>query len=136
MLLEQVKNINYTDEELEAEYAEVLESFNTIMTQLNEDYGMPNAQADRIPQPGMADAGIKQNAFPEDDEVNTALENAVKQMVAVKKAITILNKMPDSASRTRNKSRVMGNLNRIRGSLQRIVKMMDDTGVEQKFPQQ
>ena len=122
MLLEHVKNVNFTDEELDAEFAEVLESFNTVMTQLNEDFGMP--------QPGMADDVVKQQAFPEDDEVTGALENAVKQMVAVKKAMVILNKMPDSESRTRNKSRVMGNLNRIRGSLQRVVKMMDSQGME------
>ena len=122
MLLEHVKNINFTDEELDAEYAEVLESFNSIMVQLDEDFGMP--------QPGMADAGVRQQEFPADDEVTGALDNAVKQMVAVKKAMVILNKMPDSESRTRNKSRVMGNLNRIRGSLQRIVKMMDNQGME------
>lgn len=122
MLLEHVKNINFTDEELDAEYASVLESFNSTMIQLDEAMGMP--------QPGMADADVRQQEFPVEDEISSSLENAVKQMVAVKKAMTILNKMPDSESRTRNKSRVMGNLNRIRGSLQRIVKMMDNQGME------
>jgi len=134
MLLEQVKNVNFVDEELEAEYEEVLESFNAIMAQLNEDFGMGGMDGQRsMPSPGMADAGIKQKTFPEDDEVTSALENAVKQMVAVKKAMTILNKMSDSPSRTRNKSRVMGNLNRVRGSLQRIAKMMqsEDESVAQ-----
>jgi len=130
MLLEHVKNVNFVDEELEAEFAEVLESFNAVMTQLEEDFGRPGEGAEGMPQPGMADAGVRQQSFPEDDEVNTALDNAVKQMVAVKKAMVILNKMADSESRTRNKSRVMGNLNRIRGSLQRIVKMMDSQGME------
>ena len=129
MLLEHVKNVNFTDEELEAEYAAVMESFNSVMTQLDEDFGMAGGQRS-MPPPGMADDSVSRKVFPEDDEVNVALEQAVKQMVAVKKAMVILNKMSDSESRTRNKSRVMGNLNRIRGSLQRIVKMMNSQGME------
>jgi len=84
-----------------------------------------------MPAPGMADDSIRNNAHTEDD-VSAALDNAVKQMVAVKKAMQILNRMADSESRTRNKSRVMGNLNRIRGSLTRISKMMQDQGMEQQ----
>jgi len=131
MLLEHVKNINFIDEELEAEYAEVTESFNAIVAQLNEDLGMSAGGGERMPAPGMADDSIRNNAHTEDD-VSAALDNAVKQMVAVKKAMQILNRMADSESRTRNKSRVMGNLNRIRGSLTRISKMMQDQGMEQQ----
>jgi len=109
MLLEHVKGVNFIDDELEAEYAEVLESFNAVMTQLDEDFGMAGAGQSQMPPPGMADDKVGSQVFPEDDEVSSALDNAVKQMVAVKKAMTILNKMSDSESRTRNKSRVMGN---------------------------
>jgi len=132
MLLEHVKNINFVDEELEAEYAEVLESFNTIVAQLNEDFGMSAGGGERMPPPGMADDSVRRQEAPASDEVSSALDNAVKQMVAVKKAMQILNRMADSESRTRNKSRVMGNLNRIRGSLTRISKMMQDQGMEQQ----
>ena len=126
MLLEQVKNINFVDEEFESYYAELTESINALFIQINEEIGMPaNVTGRHMPQPGMADDAIRNQDFALDDDVSSALEDAVKQMVAVKKAMVILNKMPDSSSRTRNKSRVMGNLNRIRGSLQRIVKMMD-----------
>jgi len=130
MLLEHVKNVNFTDDELEAEYAAVLESFNSVMTQLDEDFGMAGNGQSQMPPPGMADDKVSSQVFPADDEVSSALDNAVKQMVAVKKAMVILNKMADSESRTRNKSRVMGNLNRIRGSLQRIVKTMNSQGME------
>jgi hypothetical protein len=129
MLLEQVKNVNFIDEEFENESAAIIEEINTMFAQINEDMGM-SAGERRMPAPGMADDTIRNQTFPADDNVVSSLSDAVKQMVAAKKAMVILNKMPDSASRTRNKSRVMGNLNRIRGSLQRIIKTMDEQGLK------
>ena len=40
MLLEHVKNINFVDEELEAEFAEIRESIETILNELDGDLGM------------------------------------------------------------------------------------------------
>ena len=125
MLLEQVKNINFVDEELEAEFTELTEAINHI----NEAMGMP--------APGQADAelGTPDNSAPED--MVSAMEVVIKQMEAAKRAMTILNKMPDSESRTRNRSRVMGNLNRIRGSVTRVFKKMQamaDSGEYEQNP--
>jgi len=72
MLLEHVKNINFVDEELEAEYTEVLESFNTIVAQLNEDFGMSAGGEERMPPPGMADDSVRRQEAPASDEVSNA----------------------------------------------------------------
>ena len=138
MLLEHVKNINFVDEELEAEYAELKESISAFLNQLDEDESPWLGQSStdvrqRMPSPGMADAGIRNQESPIDDEVMAAMDNIVKQMEAAKRAMTILNKMSDSSSRTKNRSRVMGNLNRIRGSLQRVTKMMQGTSMEDEY---
>ena len=138
MLLEHVKNINFVDEELEAEYAELKESISAFLNQLDEDESPWLGQSStdvrrRMPAPGMADAGIRNQEAPIDDEVMAAMDNIVKQMEAAKRAMTILNKMADSSSRTKNRSRVMGNLNRIRGSLQRVTKMMQGTSMEDEY---
>ena len=135
MLLEHVKNINLVDEELEAEYAELEESISAFLNQLNEDESPWLGQSasdvrQRMPAPGMADANVRNQESPADDEVMSIMDNIVKQMDAAKRAMMILNKMADSPSRTKNRSRVMGNLNRIRGSLQRVTKMMQGTSME------
>ncbi len=128
MLLEHVKNINFVDKELETEIQELTESISAVLVQLNEESPWLGKTAtdsrQRMPAPGMADANIRNQELPDNDEVVGTMENIVKQMEAAKRAMVILNKMADSESRTRNKSRVMGNLNRIRGSLQRVTKMM------------
>ena len=125
MLLEHVKNINFVDEELDAEFAELTEAINYI----NEAMDMP--------APGQADAelGTPDKSAPED--MVSAMEVVIKQMEAARRAMTILNKMPDSESRTRNRSRVMGNLNRIRGSVTRVFKKMQamaDSGEYEQNP--
>lgn len=121
MLLEHVKNVNFVDEELETEFAELT----SMMEQLNEELGMTAPGSDiRMPEPGKADAELGTPEFSEPEDMVSAMEVVIKQMNAAKKAMHILNKMPDSESRTRNRSRVMGNLNRIRGSLTRVFKKM------------
>jgi len=122
MLLEQVKNINAVDEELEKEYNDLFESISTFL----EDMGM-SASGGRMPQPGMADDEVSRQEFPEDQEVEKALNDVVTQMKAAQKAMGMLNQMADSEFRTKHRSRVMGNLNRIRGSFQRVMKMIPDT---------
>lgn len=119
MLLEHVKNVNFVDNELEKEIQDLTESISAVC----EELGMrPDGSGETMPSPGQADREmIGPDSNPED--IMGTMETIVKQMEAVKHAMTILNKMPDSESRTRNKSRVMGNLNRIRGSLQRVTKM-------------
>lgn len=54
-----------------------------------------------------------------------ALAVLVKQINAARKALGMLNKMEDSPFRTVNRSRVMGNLNRIRATLRRVEKAID-----------
>ena len=128
MLLEHVKNVNFVDEELEAEFAEIRESIETILNELDGDLGMrPDGSGLKMPAPGMADKegpGMGLD-YPSPENIMAAMETVVKQMEAAKRAMAIINKMADSPSRTKNRSRVMGNLNRIRGSLQRIEKMME-----------
>lgn len=132
MLLEQVKNVNFVDEELENEIQELSESISTVVEHAARELGMTAPGSNmRIPPPGTTDDAIRGQESPEDEDVLSTLDVIVKQMVAAKKAMTILNRMADSSSRTKNKSRVMGNLNRIRGSLQRVVKIMDRTGAGQ-----
>ena len=80
-----------------------------------------------MPAPGMADKDFRGSEldYPDPENIMGAMETVVKQMDAAKRAMAIINKMADGPSRTRNRSRVMGNLNRIRGSLRRIEKMME-----------
>ncbi len=126
MLLEHVKNINFVDEELETEMAELTETINNLLTQLNEDLPMGSSQMEpSMPEPGMADQAVRGQDGASSDEIVSAMELIVKQMDAAKRGMAILNKMGDSPHRTKNRSRVMGNLNKIRGSLQRVTKMMD-----------
>jgi len=124
MLLEHVKNVNVIDEELEAEYAALEEGFNSIVAQFNEDFGMVDNSDMRMPAPGQADRGAGEGEFDQPEDLVSAMEVIVKQMAAAKRGMAIINKMSDSSSRTKNRSRVMGNLNRIRGSLDRIFKKM------------
>jgi hypothetical protein len=130
MLLEHVKNVGFIDEELENEFQELTESIATLLNELDSELGMrPDGSGDRMPAPGQADREmINPNQFQDSDPeaIMAAMETIVKQMEAAKKGMQILNKMGDSPFRTKNKSRVMGNLNRIRGSLQRVEKMMNE----------
>jgi len=132
MLLEHVKNVSSeVDEDLENKFQELSESINSILNELDDELGMrPDSSGERMPRPGMADRDpMGDKVDPLDPEaIMGAMETVMKQMDAAKRAMQILNKMADSPSRTRNKSRVMGNLNKIRGSLQRIQKMMGDDG--------
>jgi hypothetical protein len=130
MLLEHVKNVSSeVDEELEKEYQEIFETMEALINELDAELGMrPDGSGERMPAPGMADRdplGDRVDAL-DPEAIMSAMETAVKQMEAAKRAMQILNQMADSPSRTRNKSRVMGNLNKIRGSIQRIQKMMGE----------
>ena len=49
-----------------------------------------------------------------------------KRFEAAKRALGLVNKLKDSPSRTRNRSRIMSNLNKIRGSLQRLDKILKE----------
>jgi len=123
MLLEQVKNINAIDEEVEKEYNDLFESISTFF----EEIGMSSAGG-RMPSPGMADEKIRSQGMPENDqELEKALNDVVTQMQAAQKAMGMLNQMADSPFRTKHRSRVMSNLNKIRGSFQRVMKMVPDT---------
>ena len=128
MLLEHVKNVSLIDEELENEIQELTESIATLLNELDGELGMrPDASGERIPAPGQADREMVKPEFFQDDDpeaIMSAMETIVKQMEAAKKGMQILNKMGDSPFRTKNKSRVMSNLNKIRGSLQRVEKML------------
>ena len=137
MLLEHVKNINFVDEELEAEFTELTEAIATMLSRLDEDSPWLGKSAtdvrQNMPQPGMADADVRNQEEPVRDDVIAAMDNIIKQMEAAKNAMVILNQMSDSPSRTKNRSRVMGNLNRIRGSFQRVTKMMQGTSMEDEY---
>jgi len=123
MLLEQIKNIEEKDEEFESEYNNLVESISVLL----EDLGM-STSGGRMKPPGMVDDKIRRQGMPDDDkELENALNDIVKQLQAAKKAMGMLNKMADSPFRTKHRSRVMSNLNRIRGSYQRIMKMVPDT---------
>lgn len=120
MLLEQVKNISDKDKELEQEMNLLTEQFLELVDRLEEDMDSYAQQRTGTPEPGKTDQGVG----AEPDDIIAALDQAIKQMDAAKRGMSILNKMGDGSFRTKNKSRVMGNMNKIRGSLQRIDKML------------
>jgi len=102
MLLEHVKGIKpdteLTEEieKLEAEISEIMEA---------------------MPRPGEVEAGGNM------DELMSAMDAVMKQLEAARRGLGLVNKLGDSPSRTVNRSRVMGNLNKIRGNLRRVEKM-------------
>lgn len=137
MLLEHVKSI-MVDAELEAEYASLTEEVNKLFEQATlileapmdmaanrlagEETPAPMGDmpaAERMPAPGGVEAGGGSM-----EEVMTAMEQVMKQMEAARRGLGLVNKLPDSPSRTRNRSRVMGNMNRIRANVRRIEKML------------
>lgn len=120
MLLEQVKNISDTDEELAKEMDLLTEQFLELVDRLEEDMNQFAQGRTGAPEPGTTDQGVG----TEPDDIIAALDQAIKQMDAAKRGMGILNKMGDSSFRTKNKSRVLGNMNKIRGSLQRVDKML------------
>ena len=56
------------------------------------------------------------------------LEEITKRMNAAYRGMGIVNRMPDSASRTKHRSRIMSNLNIIRGMLSRVLKKQAGPG--------
>lgn len=131
MLLEHVKGI-MPDAELEAEFNKLTEEINKVLDQMNvivegpmdtaaasqlagEDRQIPRGE---MPAPGGVEGGGDM------EEIMAGMDQVMKQMDAAKRGLGIVNKLGDSPSRTRNRSRVMGNMNRIRGNLQRIEKML------------
>ncbi len=123
MLLEQINKFGFVDEELDGEYQDLMESITSIC----EDIGMTAPGSDiKMPYPGTADDTVSRQDYPAAEDVESTMAVVIKQMEAAKKAMAILNKMGDSPFRTKNKSRVLGNLNRIRGSLQRVTKMLEN----------
>lgn len=124
MLLEQINRFGFVDEELDGEYKDLFEQLNNILdrltNQLDEDLGMPSAPTQQkstgTPATGMADDSVGTDP----DEIISALDTAIKQMEAAKRGLGIVNGMGDSAFRTKNRSRVMGNMNKIRASLKRV----------------
>jgi len=127
MLLEHVKGIT-PDAELEAEYAAISEQVTTLLDQLNTLLETPmdamgSRMADRQPQrpaPGGVEGG------QDVGDALSALDTVMTQLDAAKRGLGLVNKLGDSPSRTRNRSRVMGNLNKIRGNLRRVEKMISD----------
>ena len=66
-------------------------------------------------------------------DIESMFDETVRMLTAAKRGLGLTNKLSDSPSRTRFRSRIMGNLNRIRAKLARITKAlatwygMDDT---------
>jgi len=136
MLLEHVKSVK-VDAELEAEYASLTEEVNKLFEQATLILEAPMDMAanrlageetpapmgdeptgERMPAPGGVEAGGSM------EEVMTAMEQVMKQMEAARRGLGLVNKLADSPSRTMNRSRVMGNMNRIRANVRRIEKML------------
>lgn len=136
MLLEHIKGTS-TDAELEAEYIKLAEETNKLLDQMNVvlevmDWGgiadrlagekpamqdeMP--QDEKMPRPGQVDPGEDM------EKTMSAMEQVIKQMKAAKRGMGLVNKLGSSSSRTMNKSRVMGNMNKIRANLRRVEKML------------
>lgn len=57
-------------------------------------------------------------------DIESMFDETVKMLNAAKRGLGLTNKLSDSASRTRFRSRIMGNLNRIRAKLARITKAL------------
>lgn len=127
MLLEHIKGIK-PDTELEAEYKKLLEKANKILNQLEmlteDDMSSMSdrlAGQDAMPAPGQVAPESGNMA-----DVMAAMDQVMRQMDAAKRGLGLVNKLGDSPSRTMNRSRVMGNLNRIRANLGRIEKMLSN----------
>jgi len=137
MLLEHVKGIT-PDAELEAEYAELTEQTNKVLDKINllleaplDGSNMAGMEAtpaggqgsepmsrERMPMPGQVQGGGSM------EEVIAGMEQVMQQMDAAKRGLGLVNKLADGPSRTKNRSRIMGNMNRIRANVRRIEKML------------
>jgi len=138
MLLKFIKGTKI-DVELETEYSKLKEHISNILNQMNllleEPMGM---MSDRLagtdappremgstnrmpPPPGKVAPG------DDLDEILNGMEQVIKQMDAAKRGLGLVNKLGDGASRTKHRSRVMGNMNRIRANVRRIEKMLANT---------
>ncbi len=140
MLLENIK-AKAPDAELEAEYEELVEQTTAVLDQikllLEEPMGNA-AVADRLSDPmPSAEDGVVNDAparrmpapgqvAPEGgmEEVMAGMDQVMKQMEAAKRGLGLVNKLGDGPSRTQNRSRIMGNMNRIRANVRRIEKML------------
>ncbi len=58
----------------------------------------------------------------ESADVNALFDEASKMLAAAKRGLGIANKLKDPEGRKKNRSRIMGTLNKLRGSLSRIAK--------------
>lgn len=58
------------------------------------------------------------------EDLKAALALAESQLQAAKVAMGLCNTLRDSAFRTKHKSRIMGNLNRLRAKVKRIQKQL------------
>ena len=141
MLLEHVKGTT-VDTELEAEYTTLTEQMDALLNRMNvileapmgmmadrlagEDSAADEMGMDKMPAPGQVGTGDNM------EEIMVAMEQVMKQMEAAKRGLGFVNKLGDSPSRTTNKSRIMGNMNKIRGNLRRIEKMLD-SGIPEKM---
>ena len=128
MLLEQIKGIT-PDEELEKEFLELQEKANKLLDKLNiivERFDTDNdfGKTREMPPP----PGEVEPSGSNMEDIVAAMDTVIRQLEAAKKGLGLVNKLPDSPSRTINRSRVMKNLNRIRGNLRRIEKMLATVG--------
>jgi len=142
MLLEHVKGIS-VDTELEAEYAKLEEQVSNMLDHISILTESPMGDmGDRMqggdqrmgmgnmpPPPGEVDPssnadGAGDGSEANMDEVMSGMETVIKQMSAAKRGLGMINTMSDSPYRTKNRSRIMSNMNKIRANLQRIEKLL------------
>jgi len=102
MLLEHIKGIKH-----DTELAEEIEQLQAETIKIMEAVARPG----EIPAEGNM------------DELMMAMDAVMKQLDAARRGLGLVNKLGDSPSRTTNRSRIMGNLNKIRGNLRRVEKM-------------
>ena len=151
MLLQHIKSIE-VDAEAQTEYDNLVEYVNSILNKMevvleaapmrDHSFNLSNRLAGQIPSP-TAGASEQPEVMPTSgngvpnmpapgqveaggsmEEVMASMETVMKQMDAAKRGLGLVNKLSDSPSRTQNRSRVMGNLNRIRANVGRIEKML------------
>ncbi len=72
------------------------------------------------PRPGQAEPSSS-----EENDVLVAMDRVIRQMEAAKRALGLSNRLGDGPSRTKNRSRILGNMNKIRANLRRIEKMLE-----------
>ena len=60
----------------------------------------------------------------ESEDVNALFDETSKMLAAAKRGLGISNKLKDPDSRKKNRSRIMGTLNKLRANLSRIAKAL------------